>query len=811
MKYALRTLLKTRGITLIAVLALALGIGANTAIFSVVNAVFLRPLPYPDAERLVEIAETSPDQSTNSVSYPNYLDWRSQVDVFEHLAAHAPYDATLEVGGSAERLPVNYVAADFLATLRTKPRLGRDFKPEDDQPGAAPVAILTHRLWQTRLGANPAILGSTISVDRRGYTVIGVLPPEYRFYRGGDILVPISDAVTRQTLYLRENHNNLYVLARLKPGVSPLKAQAQMTTIAQRLARDYPAINTGMGARVTALRERVAGESRRPVMMLLGAVCLVLLIACVNVANLLLAQAADRRKEMALRAALGASSWQVLRQLLLESMLLGVAGGALGLLLARWSFAGLVRLVPASIAAGGLTIDFRVLDFTLLVSIFTGVLFGLAPAFDASRLKLNDALRDGGRTTSGSAHGRLRDALVVAEVALALVLLVGAGLLLRTLQHLMNVPLGFNTEKILSVRVSLPDSAEFTAERGAAFFERLVARTQNIPGVTSAGTISHMPLRGFFSGMTLYRDDRPIPERGKIPGADQRTASPEYFRTMRVPLLRGRLFTPADGRVTNFPREAVLDWVKKNHFSVVISETMARQMWPGEDPIGKTFRPGLPEMGLPPVTIIGVVGDVRDYGADSVPTPTFYWSAFHFPQGATTLVVRTQPEPTTLVSDLRRVTAELDRSAILTDVATVEQLVSDSLAPRRLNMLLLAIFAGLALVLSGVGIYGVMAYAVNHRTHEIGIRIALGASRGSILRMVLGKAVLLGGLGVLIGSAVALALTRLIASMLYGVQASDPMTFSAVALLLFAVAVGATYAPARRATRVSPLTALHTE
>jgi putative ABC transport system permease protein len=638
-----------------------------------------------------------------------------------------------------------------------------------------------------------------------------VLPPEYRFYRGGDILVPISDAVTRQTLYLRENHNNLYVLARLKPGVSPLKAQAQMTTIAQRLARDYPAINTGMGARVTALRERVAGESRRPVMMLLGAVCLVLLIACVNVANLLLAQAADRRKEMALRAALGASSWQVLRQLLLESMLLGVAGGALGLLLARWSFAGLVRLVPASIAAGGLTLDRRVLGFTLLVSIFTGVLFGLAPAFDASRLKLNDALRDGGRTTSGSAHGRLRDALVVAEVALALVLLVGAGLLLRTLQHLMNVPLGFNTEKILSVRVSLPDSAEFTAERGAAFFERLVARTQNIPGVTSAGTISHMPLRGFFSGMTLYRDDRPIPERGKIPGADQRTASPEYFRTMRVPLLRGRLFTPADGRVTNFPREAVLDWVKKNHFSVVISETMARQMWPGEDPIGKTFRPGLPEMGLPPVTIIGVVGDVRDYGADSVPTPTFYWSAFHFPQGATTLVVRTQPEPTTLVSDLRRVTAELDRSAILTDVATVEQLVSDSLAPRRLNMLLLAIFAGLALVLSGVGIYGVMAYAVNHRTHEIGIRIALGASRGSILRMVLGKAVLLGGLGVLIGSAVALALTRLIASMLYGVQASDPMTFSAVALLLFAVAVGATYAPARRATRVSPLTALHTE
>ena len=371
-------------------------------------------------------------------------------------------------------------------------------------------------------------------MDRRGYTVIGVLPPEYRFYRSGDILVPISDAVTRQTLYLRENHNNLYVLARLKPGVSPQQAQAQMSTIARRLASAYPAINTGIGARVTTLRERVAGEARRPVMMLLGAVCLVLLIACVNVANLLLARAADRRKEMALRAALGASSWQVLRQLLLESVLLGVAGGVLGMLLARWSFAGLVRLVPASIAAGGLSIDFRVLGFTLMVSILTGVLFGLAPAFDASRLKLNEALRDGERTTGGSARGRLRDALVVAEVALALVLLVGAGLLLRTLHHLMNVQLGFNTEKILSVRVSLPDSNEFTAERSAAFFEQLVARAQNLPGVRSAGTISHMPLRGFFSGMTS------VPRRPAHPGARQDTRRRSAHRLARILPHHGR-------------------------------------------------------------------------------------------------------------------------------------------------------------------------------------------------------------------------------------------------------------------------------
>lgn len=808
-RYAVRTLLKSPGLTAVAVLALALGIGANTAIFSVVNAVFLRPLPYPDADRLVEVSEWG--RGRMSVSYPNYLDWRKQADVFEAMAINGVYDATLVASGNAERVPVGYVSAEFLRVLRTTPLLGRDFRADDDRQGAAPVAILTHRIWQTRFGSDASIVGKNISVDQRSYSVIGVLPPEFRFYRSMDLLIPISDAVTRQVLYMRENHNSLYAVARLRDGATLEKAQAQMSTIAARLEKTYPASNTSIGARVTGLRERLAGNSRQPITMLLGAVCLVLLIACVNVANLLLARASDRKKEMALRAALGASRRHVIGQLLTESVLLAVAGGALGILLARWSFAGLIRLVPASMAAGGLSIDLRVLGFTLLVSLMTGVLFGLFPALDGLRVNLSDAMRDGTRTTGASSRGRLRDALVVSEIALALVLLVGAGLLLRTLDRLMNVRLGFQTDNILTARVSLPDTDAIPAEQACAFFERLVERVQGMPGVKSAGTISHMPLGGGFSSAVFYRSDRPIPPRGKLPSADQRSASPEYFRTMGVPLLSGRLFTPADGRVKNFRRDNVLEWARANTFAVLINDTMARRFWPGEDPIGKSFRFGFPEMNGPRLTIIGVVGDTRDYGPDSGAPPIWYFSGYHFPRQNETLVIRSAGEPAALISALRRATVELEPSALVSDVRTVEQLVSGSVASRRLNMLLLAIFAGLALLLAAVGIYGVMAYAVNRRSHEIGVRLAMGATAGDIMRLVIGKAALLGGLGIAIGAIAALALTRLISGMLYGVKATDPLTFAAVAIVLFGAAIAASYTPARRATRVSPLTALRCE
>jgi putative ABC transport system permease protein len=811
LRQTLRTLRRSSGVTAVAILALALGIGANTAVFSVVNAVFLRPLPYPQADRLVEISETSGNDSI-SISYPNFLDWQPQVSAFDAIAVSAPYEATLESRAPAERMPVTYVSSAFFSILRSRPLLGRDFRSEDDREGAPPVAILSHRVWQTHFGSDPAILGATIRLDRRPYTVIGVLAPAFRYYRPANVFVPISDAVVRQVLSMRENHNSLTAIARLKPGTTIEQAQAQMNTITSRLQRAYPAANTGIGARVVTLRESISGDARQPVMILLAAVSLVLLIACVNVANLLLARAADRRKEMAIRAALGASRWHVLRQLLLESVLLALAGGAVGVLLSSWSFAALARLVPASIDTGGLGIDLRVLGYTLLVSMFTGVLFGLAPAFDAWRLDLTGSMREGGRTTGGGSTARLRDALVVAEVALALVLLVGAGLLVRTLHHLMNVPLGFEEKHLLSARVSLPDSADYPAERQALLYEALVAKVQALPGVQSAGTISHLPLTGYFSSMVWSRDDRPIPERGKLPSADQRTASPEYFATMGIPLLGGRLFTPADGRITNFRAEELMQWVKANRFSVVISETMAKRFWPGEDPVGKTFRPAFPEMGLPPVKIVGVVGDVRDYGPDSDPVPTFYWSAYHSPQKGVTLVVRTRgSDPAAMISAVRRTVAALDPAAAVSAVATMEGVVSEAVAARRLNMQLLGIFAALALLLAGVGIYGVMAYTVNRRSHEIGIRMALGAGQANVVHMVIGKAALLGGLGVLIGSAAALGLTRVLAGMLYGVKPADPLTFVCVGGILFAVTIGASCAPAGRAARVSPIVALRSE
>jgi len=811
LRQTLRTLHRSRGVTVLAMLALALGIGANTAVFSVVNAVFLRPLPFPQAGRLVVLSETN-DTNPTSISYPDFLDWQRQAAAFEAMAVEAPYEATLESRAPADRLPVTYVSANFFSILRVKPARGRDFRPEDDRQGAPPVVILSNRIWQTHFAADPGILGASINLDRSPYTVIGVLPAGFRFYRPANVFVPISDTITRQALSLRENHNSLDAIARLKPGVTLEQAQTQMTTIARRLEAAYPATNTGFGARVITLRERVSGQSRQPVMILLAAVSLVLLIACVNVASLLLARAADRRNEMAIRAALGASRWHVLRQLLLESVLLALGGGALGVLLSSWSFTGLARLVPASIDAGGLGIDLRVLVYTLLVSVFTGVLFGLAPAVAAWRLNLTGALRDGGRTTSGSSTARARDAFVVAEVALALVLLVGAGLLLRTLNRLMNVPLGFESDHVLTARVSLPDSKDYPYERSAAFFEAMNAKVKAIPGVAQAGTISHLPLRGFFSSMVWFRDDRPTPSRGNLPGADQRVASPEYFAAMGIPLLRGHLFTPADGRVTNFLQADIMDWVRKQHFSAVISETMAKRYWPGEDPIGKTFRPGFPEMGLQPVKILGVVGDVRDYGPDSNPVPTFYWSAYHFPTRSATLVLQARSgDPAALIGSVRRAVAGLDPAATVSAVATMDSVVDDAVASRRLNMELLAIFAAVALLLAAVGVYGVMSYAVNRRSHEIGVRMALGAGRSSVVRMIVGKAVVLGGLGVLIGSAAALGLTRFIAGMLYGVPPADPLTFLCVAAILLAVTVAASGAPARRATRVSPITVLRSE
>ncbi len=809
--YAIRVLRKSPGFALIAVLALALGIGANTAIFSVVNAVFLRPLPYDDSARLVELNENS-GGGEMPVSYPNYLDWKKQAAAFEDMASNANFDATLTGGARPERIAVGYVSSGFFRILRVKPALGRDFGPDDDHAGATPAALLTHELWQTRYSGNAGVIGSTLNLDRRAYTIIGVLPRGFRYHRPAQAYVPISDALTRQVMNERGNHNNNWVIARLKPGVTLEHARAEMGTISSRLQHEHPDVNTAVRAEVFPLRQKIAGGSKTAVLMLLGAVGLVLLIACVNVANLLLARAAGRRKEMAIRAALGASRARVLRQLLAESILLAFAAAAAGLVLAQWSFSALVRLVPASIAAGGLTIDGRVLLFTAAVALMTGVLFGLAPAIDASRLDLSGAMRDGTRTSGSSGRGRMRDALVVAEVALALVLLVGAGLLVRTLNELMHVRLGFDTARILTIGVNLPDSNETTPVKASLFFEKLIERVQAMPGVESAAGVNLIPLGGANANIVLYRNDRPLPPRGELPSADNKVASPAYFRTMGIPLIRGRIYTATDGRITDFPRDRAMEWLIKAKFSVVINEEMARRNWPGEDPVGKTFRAGFPEWGGPDVTVVGVVGNTRDRGPDSTPWPAFYWSSYQFPFVGMSLTVRTHNEnPMGLAAAIRRAASELDANALISDTVTMEQLVSDSVASRRLNMLMLGIFAGLALVLAAVGIYGVMAYSVNQRRREIGVRMAMGAASGDVLRLVVRKAAVLGGLGVALGSVAAFALTRFIAAMLYGVKAVDPLTFASVAALLFAVAILASYAPARRAAKLDPLEALRCE
>jgi predicted permease len=545
--------------------------------------------------------------------------------------------------------------------------------------------------------------------------------------------------------------------------------------------------------------------------MLAGAVALVLLIACLNVAGLLVARAADRGKEMALRVALGAGRPQLLRQLAAESVLVALAAAVLGVAIARASFGLLARLVPATLTAGGLRLDARVLGFTLAVAILTALVFGLAPLAGSMRADLGSLLRGGARSSGGRARGRLGDWLVAGEAALALVLLVGAGLLLRTVHQLATARLGFQTEHILTARVSLPDSPEYTPERLAGFFERLAGRLESEPGVQSAGLISHTPLGKGFSSAVFYRDDRPLPPRSDLPSADQRMASAGYFRAMGIPLVRGRLFTAADGRVTNFTREKMIEWLRANSFAVVINETMARRFWPGEDAIGKVFRFGFPEMRGPRLTIVGIVGDTREHGPDTQPVPTWYFSSLHAPNMNYTVTLRTAMELGGLASAVRRAAADLDVNATVSEVATMESIAADAVAPRRLNLLLVGAFAALALLLAAVGLYGVTAYDVHRRRHEIAVRVALGAGRADVLRMVLGKAALLCALGVAVGSVVALALARLIAGLLYGVGPADPATFIGTALLLMAAALAAAWLPACRALAVDPASSLRAD
>jgi putative ABC transport system permease protein len=798
--YGARVLSKRPGFTLIAVLTLALGIGANTAIFSVVNAVLLRPLPYENSHELVQIWGTHPQLDTAPLSPANFLDWVEQNRVFERIAAYTGQNFNLSGVDEPERIRATRVSAGLFELLRAQPALGRTFLAEEDQYGGHRVVILSHALWHRRFGGDPGVLGQTLTLNDQSYVVVGVMGPEFSFPRATtEMWTPIAfsqgERGTRDTNYIS-------VIARLQPRVTLEQARSEMEALARRQQEQYPKSNTGVGVKVISYKEQIVGDTRPILLLLLGAVGFVLLIACANVANLLLARATARRKEMAIRSALGASRRRIIRQLLTESVLLALAGGGLGLLLAFWGLGQLVALQPASIPRlTELSIDRGVLLFASAVTLLTGIAFGLAPALHASRLDPNDALKEGGKGTGGSGgRQRLRSLLAVSEIALSLMLLIGAGLMVKSFWRLMHVDPGFDPGNALTMVVSLPASRYAQAERQVAFFQQAVERVSNLPGVVAAGVTTDIPLFGG-SSTGFDVEGRPPYAPGQRPMVEYRSVSPGYFRAMGIPIVRGRTFTDQDRN----DAPAV----------VVINEVLARHYFPDEDPIGK-------RLGFSKPTdwreIVGVARDTRNYGLDEEVKPEAYMpytqSSPDYLAGSVSgmiLVARTASDPQNMVAAVKREVQELDRNLPIYNIKTMGQYLAESVERRRFIMLLLAVFAGVGLLLAVVGLYGVMSYAVSQRTHEIGIRVALGAQSSDVLKLIVGQGMLLTLVGIVIGLAAAYGLTRMMSSLLFGVGASDPWTFAGVAALLVGIALLACYLPARRATKVDPLVALRYE
>ena len=802
-RYGLRVLWKSPGVTLAAVVSLALGVGANTAIFSVVNSTLLRALPYAEPDRVVLLWGDSPAEGSRrkQVSATDVDDWRHQNGVFEEVTTFGDWSATFLDGGEPERVPGTQVGDGFFRVMRGTPMLGRVFLPEEQEEGRDNVVVLGHGLWRRRFGGDPSVVGRAVNLGGRPYTVVGVMPAEFRplppslndppgqFYR------PVAephDETERASRHLR-------ALARLKDGVTVGQAQAEMGVIASRIERAHPESNTGYGVRLVTLTEDTVGTLRPALLALSGAVLFVLLIACANVGNLLLARSSARRREFAVRAALGAGRARIVRQLLTESVLLALAGGAAGLLLALWGV-GLVESLGSRVTPllSGVRVDVRVLGFTALVSVLAGLAFGLAPALQVSRPDLNEALKAGGRSGGGAgAGGRLRSALVVAEVALALVLLAGAGLLVRSVVRLRAVDAGFDPSNLLTMNLTLPSARYRDGAAQAAFFERLGRQLESLPGVEAAGFTSVLPFSGNFDGRSLAVEDHPVP-RGQEASVDLFISTPGYLRAMQIPLVEGRALDERDA--------------KESPLVAVVSETAARRLWPGQTALGRRVKfPGSEKSPQPWRTVVGVVRDVKHYGLDRGDLMQLYLPEAQYPTSYMTLVVRSQGEPAALLGAVRREVAAADRELPVFGVATMESLLADSVALRRFSMLLLAAFACVAVALAGVGVYGVISYTVAQRTREIGVRVALGARPRDVLRLVLGRGLGLAGLGIALGLAGGLALTQALSSLLYGVGARDPLTFASVAALLGAVALLACLVPARRATKVDPMVALRYE
>jgi len=799
LRYGFRTLLRNPGFCAVAILALALGIGPNTAIFTMVNAVLLKPLPVPEPDRVVMIWGTMLKSGFDQlpVSAADYLDWKQQARSFDQIsAAFAIPEFGLNISGAGdpERVSAALASKEFLPALGIKPIAGRNFLPEEDRPGGTPAVIVSNALWQRRFHSDPAAIGRTLTVDGIPRTVIGVVPHELGEMVAADLWLPTAINPNNPE---RQNHN-YGVVARLKPGVTMAQARAEMIVIARRLESAYPATNTGWGVTLFPMAEMFTGRIRPVLLILLGAVGLLLLIACANLANLLLARAATREKEIAIRGALGARRARIIRQLLTESLVLALAGGALGLLLAAWGVSLMRSIVPDMFPMlQHMSLDMPVLAFTFGISILTGLLFGLVPAWRSSHTDLNTTLKEAaGRSESAGGSHRIRSFLLASEVALAVLLSVSAGLLLRSFVRVTEVNPGVRTANILTMNVSLPEVKYDTPLKRATFYKNLIERLDTLPGVRSAGAVLFLPLRvsilSFRIGVNSFLiEGRPPVPQVQQPLADYRMATPGYFSTMGIALRQGRLFDQHDD----------LDAKRV----ALVNEAMVRKHFAHEDPLGQHLIMGKP------MEIVGVVADAKLYGLDAPVEPAIYVPHMQHPGESMGVVVRTEGDPSAVASAVRREILKLDPEQPISNVRTIEKVLADSLMLRRVSMLLLTVFASLALTLATVGIYGLTAYSVSRRTHEIGLRVALGASQSQILRLVVGRGLVTSLIGAGIGVSAALALTRGLSGMLYGVTATDPLVFAGVPLLLMAVSVLASYLPAHKATRIDPLSALRYE
>ena len=802
-RYGLRTLLKSPGSTAIAILALTLGIGANTAIFSVVSAVLLRPLPYQDPEHLVAIWNNKLSKGIRQqrISALDFQDFIRQQQVFDQIGALRAKPAVLTGGEMPERVETVAVSPSLLEMLGLRPSLGRTFAAQEDEPGKNHVAIISNGLWRRRFGADSNILGKPLTLDGSSYTIIGVTTPDFRLPdTPSELWIPYSPA-PKELIPDNRAYRFLKVIAHLRPGVTLAAANSEMQIIAHRLEQEYADTNSGFSVDVVPLREQLIGDLRPTLWTLIGSVAFVLLIACANVANLLLARAGAREKEIAVRTALGANPGRLVRQLLTESVLLSLLSGVAGLFLAYWGVSILAGLAPSNLPRiSEVSIDWRVLVFTLVVSVATGVIFGIAPALASVTTDLNSTLKTSGRGTTGHrSRTRVRDTLVISEIACCVVLLTGAGLLIRSFLRLQQVNPGFRADHVLTMQISLPE-ARYSGLKVGLFYQQLIERVQRLPGAQTAGVSRYLPLGGSDASLNFQIESQPVVASADQPRARYRAVSPGYFSVMGIPLIKGRYFDQSDG--------------ERTPDVVIINEAMARRYWPREDPIGKRIQPGEGKWCV----IVGVAGNVRYKGLDAEIEPEMYYHYLQVPadlmsfiEGTMALVVRTSLDPGAMTASIRNEVRALDPDQPVFNVKNMQELVEGSVAQQRFRATLLGAFASLALALAAIGLYGVIAYSVTQRTNELGVRTALGAQTSDILKLVVGQGARLTAIGIGIGVVLALVLTRTLNKLLFSVGAMDPITFGATCIVILGVALAASYIPALRAAKVDPVTALRNE